>query len=821
MTKPRSRFRRFARPLLIALPVLLVVAAGFLWWVFSGSLAVIDGARALPGLGADVVVERDRLGTVSIDARDETDALRALGFVHAQERYFEMDLLRRSAAGELAELFGQRALATDRARRAHRLRARAELIAETLSAPERARFEAYTAGVNAGLAALRSRPWPYLLLRQQPKPWRTEDSALAVFAMFFDLNDSRNRRELERWQMRNGLGDALFALLTHGGSEWDAPMQGEPLGNAHLPGPEAVDLRQRWAPAQASARRYRLRENDGLPGSNNWAVSGALTRDGRAIVANDMHLGQRVPNIWFRTRLRYDDSLAADGRIDATGVSLPGAPALVIGSNGHVAWGFTNSYGDWLDWFEVSWIDRSAGRYRTPEGEESVVIHLESIAVAGAEPEVLEIRQSRWGPVLHDLDESRSLALAWTAHREGGLNFAMTGMLRARTLDEALAVANASGIPPQNFVAGDVDGRIGWTLMGRIPKRTGPCDPQQPIDPLAGCDWAGWRDSAETPRIVDPHNHRLWTANARVVDAEALALIGDSGYDLGARAQQIRDGLLALETASEANLLAIQLDDRALFLERWQRLLQRTLAGTNDPGLLELARATDHWEGHARPDAVAYRLVRAFRSEVARTVGDAYLALIDSRAAGAESPGESVLAELFGDRRLNQFEGVLWPLMQQRPAHLLPAGFQNWDELLARAAHTVVTELHGQPGGLAERTWGERNTAAICHPLAAALPGPMRSLLCMPPDPLAGDSNLPRVQSRAFGASERMVVSPGHEKDGYFHMPGGQSGHPLSPFWGAGHDDYVHGRPTPFLPGPAGHRLTLQAADVPEAADRP
>ncbi|MDZ4350620.1 MAG: penicillin acylase family protein [Xanthomonadaceae bacterium] len=812
-----SRFIRIARRLAIILAVMLVLAVGVLWWAFSGSLATLDGERALAGLDGDTLIERDALGTVSIAAESENDAMRALGFVHAQERFFEMDLLRRSAAGELAELFGRPALDRDRERRVHRLRARAALIAAQLSPDERARFDAYTAGVNAGLAALRTRPWPYLLLRQQPRPWQTEDSALAVFAMFFDLNDSRNRRELERWQMRDGLDEALFALLTHGGSEWDVPMQGESRGNARLPGPEQLDLRGRAA--QANARQYRLRENDSLPGSNNWAVAGALTRDGRAIVANDMHLGQRVPNIWFRTRLRYGDPLAVDGRIDATGVSLPGAPALVIGSNGHVAWGFTNSYGDWLDWVKVSWTDRSAGRYRTPEGEESVVIHRESMAVAGAEPEVLEVRQTRWGPVLHDLDESRSLALAWTAHRDGGLNFAMTGLLRARSLDQAMAIANASGIPPQNFVAADAQGRIGWTLMGRVPKRTGMCDAQQPIEPLAGCDWDGWREAGEVPRIVDPENHRLWTANARVVDGEALAVIGDSGYDLGARAMQIRDGLLALETVTEADLLAIQLDDRAVFLERWQQLLQRTLAQADDAAA-EPAQITERWEGHARPDAVAYRLVRAFRSEVSRRVGDAYLALIESPGAENGSRNQSALAELFGDRRLNQFEGVLWPLMQERPAHLLPAGYRDWDDLLLQAAHAVVATLSEQPGGLAQRTWGERNTAAICHPLAAALPGPARSLLCMPPDPLAGDSNMPRVQSRAFGASERMVVSPGHEEDGIFHMPGGQSGHPLSPFWGAGHDDHVHGRPTPFLPGPTRHRLQLRAAEVPGVAER-
>jgi penicillin amidase len=157
---------------------------------------------------------------------------------------------------------------------------------------------------------------------------------------------------------------------------------------------------------------------------------------------------------------------------------------------------------------------------------------------------------------------------------------------------------------------------------------------------------------------------------------------------------------------------------------------------------------------------------------------------------------------------LPQMESVAWPLLQQRPAHLLPPRFESWDALLADAARDV----HGQLsplGPLSARTWGERNTAAICHPLAGALPALARGWLCMPADPLPGDGNMPRVQSPGFGASQRMVVSPGREAEGIIHMPGGQSGHPLSPFWGAGHAAWVRGEATPFLPGEATHRLQL------------
>jgi penicillin amidase len=159
---------------------------------------------------------------------------------------------------------------------------------------------------------------------------------------------------------------------------------------------------------------------------------------------------------------------------------------------------------------------------------------------------------------------------------------------------------------------------------------------------------------------------------------------------------------------------------------------------------------------------------------------------------------------------LPQLEGVAWELVTQKPAHLLPRRFASWDALFDDAANEAQHSLLEQPGPIAHRTWGERNTAAICHPLARALPGPLKSALCMPPDALAGDANMPRVVAPDFGASERMVVSPGHEADGILHMPGGQSGHPLSPYWGAGHDAWVEGKPTPFLPGKAEHVIALK-----------
>lgn len=794
--------RKTARVIVRLLAVVLILAvvavlAGL--WAMRGSLPRLDGELALPGLSAPVTVSRDALGVVTIDAANEADAARALGFVHAQERFFEMDLLRRSAAGELSALFGDIALDRDRQVRLHRLRARLrEHLAET-TGDRLPALEAYRDGVNAGVLALDGTPWPYLLLRADPQPWTVEDTALAGYAMFFDLQDESNSRELALWRIREVLPAPLYELVATDGSEWDAPLFGEARGNPALPGADEVDLRTLPIPAENGD--YAVSE-PAAPGSNNFAVAGSRTADGRAIVANDMHLGLGAPNIWFRARLRYPDARAPDGAVDISGFTLPGIPAVIVGSNGHVAWGFTNSYGDWLDFYRVEFTDTDKLRYRVPGGEAALRIDSEWIEVKGGQSVELKVRETRWGPITVDLENGDALALRWTAQLPGALNFGLADMAFAGNLDQGLAVADVAGIPAQNLLMADRHGRIAWRLTAQLPERAGDCAPKQPLRVEQACRWAGWLAPTENPSLVDPADGILWTANARVVDGEALALVGDAGYANGARARQIRDALRAKSQVTEADLLALQRDDRALFLQRWHALLQAEAGRSGDADLKALAEASADWSGRAGVDAVDYRIVRAWR-----------LAVIERIQNGLLAPAQAALGEDFVMPDLPQAEAFAWPLVQQRPAHLLPRKFASWDALLADAARDIRGQLE-EAGPLADRTWGERNAARICHPLAGALPGLLQGLLCMPADALPGDGNMPLVQAPGFGASERMVVSPGREAEGFAHMPGGQSGHPMSPFWGAGHAAWVRGEATPFLPGKPAHVLRLSPENV-------
>lgn len=786
--------RRLLLRVLLAVTGLAIIALFAAWQLLRASLPDVDGSLRVAGLRADVTLERDALGMVTARAGSRRDLAFATGFAHGQDRFFQMDLARRSAAGELAALVGAAALPLDRRVRLHRFRARAGERTGRLRGADLELLEAYAAGVNAALDATAARPFEYVVLRSQPEPWLPEDSLLVVYAMFLDLNDELAARDLGQGFAARVLPPAVYDWLYPSGSRWDAPLTGEAVTPPPYPDAAIFDLRG----YRQDLAAVQVAPPEELPGSNSWAVSGDLTATGRAIVADDMHLGLRVPNIFYRMRL----VVAAAEPLDVSGVTLPGVPTMVAGSNGHIAWGFTNSNGDWTDAIVVT-PGNTPGTYLAPDGERAFTEHVERLDVRDGEPEELRVRETIWGPVREDAGHPEGeIAVRWIAHTPGAVNPVQTALESARSVDEVLALAGGIGIPPQNLVVGDAAGNIAWTIAGRIPLR-GEGNTQLPLRGEQTMPYGGWLPPAAYPAIRNPADGRIWTANARIVDGDALRLIGDGGYALGARARQIRDGLYAVDRFAPADMLAIQLDDRALFLQRWRDLAlgaldEKALQGKPSRG--EMREQLLSWSPRASIDSVGYRLVRAFRDEV-RSLAFDMLTLPVQEA-------YPYPVDLVPSR---QFEAPLWSLMEAQPPHLLSANYPNWRAFLLTAIDRMLAKLEALPGSLAERTWGERNTAAVRHPLSRALPWAAR-WLDMPREPLAGDRDMPRVQGPAFGASERFGVSPGDEANGYLHMPTGQSGHPLSPFYGAGHDAWANGDPLPFLPGDTEHRLTLVSA---------
>ncbi len=788
------------------LVVLLLLGFGLavhVWLAARGALPALEGEVALPGLAQPASVARDEAGVPVVTGASRADVAAALGFLHAQERFFQMDLLRRSAAGELGALMGGAALPLDRAVRVHRFRARARAILAGMAPEERALVEAYAAGVNAGLGALDRRPFEYALLFARPEPWAAEDTILAVFAMYLNLQPATPQREMDRALATARGGPALAAFLYPDGAPNDAPLDRSVAPEPPMPQALAPMAPGRVAPAAPPRAPRPAPAEEPVPGSNNWAVAGSRTATGAALLANDMHLGTRLPNSWYRARLVVQPAArAGEPRLDIVGATLPGTPFMVVGSNGRIAWGFTNSYIDTAD--AVIVVPAGADDlYQTASGPQPFRTHAEEIC-GRLRCETLTVRETIWGPVIGKDALGRTIAMRWTAHELDSVRLGpATALERAASVEEAIAIAHQSAIPQQNLVVADRDGAIAWTIIGQVPDRFGFSGHEAVSFADGSRGWRGMLPPGAVPVVRTPEDGRIWTANGRVLGGEAAARLGNGGWDHGSRAGRIRDLLKAQERFQPADFLAIQLDDFSAVHLWWKdSLLGELTARRADPRLAVMIAPVRQWDGRARPESVGARLVTRYR-EIVR---------------------DRIYAGYMGGRPQGQFrrtyapsgaEGSLRRLLAEKPPALVPEGHADWASLIDQALADLAAEVEDQAGGRIERfTWGAINTAGVRHPLSAIIP--LLGLWTDPEDaPVPGGRATVRATAPGFGASQRMAVSPGFEAEGLWHMPGGQAGNPETPYYLAGHRDWLEGRPAPLLPGPPRWILRLAPAAAP------
>lgn len=793
--KPATRRLRIVGLVGCGLALLLLGTFAWGWRQLEGSLPPLDGTRPLPGLSARATLDRDALGAVHVRAATAADAARALGFAHGQDRFFQMDLLRRRGAGELAALIGPAAIDVDRSARVHRFRALAgEVIARE---PERRRalLDAYAEGVNAGVASLPGRPWEYRLLRAEPEPWTPVDSALVLYAMAFDLQFSAGEYDETLLTLRDKLGLSAVEFFNPPIGPADGALDGSAAPLPPPPSPAVLDLR--GTPEQATAAP----DHPERPhyGSNAFALPGS---SGAAMLASDPHLSLRIPNVWYRARLEWT---TAAGPVQVAGVTLPGVPGVVIGSNGRLAWGLTNSCADTSDLVALD-LNQVAPEIFYHRGREMLEFErrTDTIAVKGEDPVTVESVWTVWGPIVARDERGKQLAFKWTLHDPAAANFGLLDLATAGSVEDGIAVAHQCGIPPQNIVLADRTGAVAWTIAGRLPKRFG-FDGRFPVSWTYGDrGWDGLLAPEELPVWRPQPGGVVWSANQRHLGGEAFARLGDGGYFEGDRALQVRDDLQLLaeraQPANPADLLAIQLDARGRWLERWRELLVRTLdrdGAETDERRAEFRRRVTEGELEARPDSVAYRLVRDWHDRLrVMTLGPIFASC------ARQNPRFN-----YG---LLRTEEALWALHEQEPPHLLAPEYESWAALRSAAVDAVRAHLDEAGLELEEATWGQRNPARIRHPFSAILPLGLGDWLNMPPEPLAGDQHVPRVVRSSYGASMRLVVAPGRENEGILHLPAGQSGHPLSPFYRAGHAAWVRGEPLPLLPGDAQHSLVLE-----------
>ncbi|MFK7734880.1 MAG: penicillin acylase family protein [Pirellulaceae bacterium] len=800
--KWRRRLLRFG---LVCVGLVLLVVVG-VYFILRSSLPIRSGSVQLANLEESVRIERDELGIPTIFANSRQDAAQALGFLHAQERFFQMDLLRRRSAGTLSSLFGLAIAASDEMYRKHQFQRLANEVFENLPAEHQRLLKRYAVGVNQGLEKLGSSPFEYWLLSCEPEEWNATDSLLVLYTMQTDLQDADGRKEMGLVRLHEAVekleAPELYDFLIRRDSTWDAPLDDSVSeSQPAIPGPEVFSLRN--ATARTKAEATGLSSNSSLPspgigefllGSNSFAVSGELNSDGRSLLANDMHLGLQVPTIWYRAMLR----IAASGNeTQLAGATLPGVPTLIIGSNQHIAWGLTNGCLDVGDIVELNMLADSTTMYTTPDGPRELQVFKEIIGDREAgegKSKAFEYEWSVWGPVVASFD-GRKFVHHWTGNDPLAANFNLAELEKATTAAEALRVATSIGCTHCNFTVADSQGNIGWTIVGRLPQRSSGAAKRALDWSKSGSTWSGFLSAEDYPQVLNPPAGILWSANNRKQGGEyARAFAGFFARD--GRATQIRDSLRsgAKNGFTEEDLLKIQLDDRAKYLENWHKWLSDALEDLpqNDPRVShDFCNLLSDWDGHAGQDSFAFAVVSEFRIRM----------LIRFLGLGTEN-NRGLLIETLGLEPQSipfSFDAVLEDLLEERPMHWLPAEHETWDDLIIDVA-VEVEQILSESGPMEEQTWGTRNEVRVQHPVSLALP-PLATFLDMKAHRLPGASGTPRAQGKSFGASQRMVVSPGQEEEAIFHQPGGQSGHPLSSYYRKGFDAWADGRPTSLLPG--------------------
>ncbi|WP_404341555.1 penicillin acylase family protein [Pseudoalteromonas mariniglutinosa] len=749
--------------LVVSFVVIGLLTTAVVYGLLTLSLPSLDGQGSSQAISQPVKIERDKLGQAVIHADNRLDAAYALGYAHAQDRFFQMDLLRRNAAGELSELFGKAAIELDKKMRFHQLRKRSQFIVEQLPQTEKALLQRYATGVNEGLAQVGFASFEYLLTGAEQQPWQSEDSLLVIFSMYLDLQTATFERDKALIQLADLYGEQMVQFLTQP-SQYQAALDGSQLTPYQGAIPEL---------AQSITAITEITANLEL-GSNNWAVTGDLTTTGAAMLSDDMHLSMAVPVIWYRAQLNYIDN---GQQYQVTGVSLPGAPAIVVGSNNNIAWGFTNGYLDTADWVAIDNIEQ------TWQEDEQIV-------VAGADTVNYQLTMSEYGPVKEIND--KPYALSWVAHHNYAVDMTLLKLEQIDNVDNALALAGNVGIPVQNLVVVDSQGNAGWRNMGAIPGRKVPSELAISVDDYS----PAWHDNElQRPSVKNPSDGRLWTGNSRVVSSEDNLRFGNGGYAMGARSSQIRDRLYEKQQFNEADFNQLQHDNEARFLTPWHELLLTQLKADSNAYQVYID-ALENWQRCACEDSVGYTLVRRYRDEVINVL------FSDIAATLKEAGGTLKYVK-------RDLEPALWMLIEQQPVSWLNPQFASWDQQMVGAFTRVIDTLTTEYGdNIQNWRWGKVNELVIEHPFAKQIPL-LKRFLNMPTVAGFGDSYMPAVQRRGFGASQRFIAQPGHLDKAIMAIPGGQSGHPLSAFYRAGFADYAEAKHTPLLPQELIHQIVI------------
>ncbi|MEO5858531.1 MAG: penicillin acylase family protein [Pyrinomonadaceae bacterium] len=727
---------------------------------------------SVKGLRSTVNVSRDAYSRPHISAANEPDLYFTQGYITASDRLWQMDMMRRLARGETAELTGTRTLEEDKRWRRLGFAKTVDDSIQFLDPALRTALDSYAAGVNAYIATLNDTTLPieFRILQYKPKPWTPSDS-LIIGKILADALSSTWRQDLLKASLQATLPEAKFDELTDVRHDQDVVLFGKDIAvrkfisDAESRPAEKVSEEILAAADRIEAIRRTSLESIGffaedLAASNNWVISGKRTADGKPILANDPHLAPTAPGIWYLSHLESPTMRVA-------GVTFPGVPGVVLGHNEDIAWGATNVGPDVQDvYFET--FDAS-GRVKTPTGWEAAKTRKETINVRksplnpATEPVTLDVTETRNGPIIIEEGDKR-YSLKWTAQDPKNNDFAAFFFLnRAKDWNEFNTALSTYRGASQNFVFADTKGNIGWHVAGAVPlRRTG--DGSLPYDGSTNDgEWTGLIPYAELPNLYNPPAGFIVTANQRIAGTDYKYPQLTRDFATPWRARRLFTLLSADQKATPDSVGAAQFDSFNIPLSNLAKEIVKTKAASDSTLML-----LDGWNGIMSPDSQAALVVNEIRGCLANKIAEG------SKPAPAYAIRERIL-----DRAIRE-KSALW----------LPAGFSDYTALMKACDAESVAGLEKRYGAdRATWVWGKVSVSRLSHPLVSApLIG---GQFATPTDCLFGSGQTPNVAS---SVSMRLIATPGNWDTTRHTIPLGQSGDPKSPHYKDQFEAYKTGK---------------------------